>query len=253
MRVFSFGGGVQSTAVLVLAAQGKVQYDAFLFANVGEDSENPDTLAYVAQHARPYAERHRIRFEELRKPGETLLGWVYRSERSIRIPMRMANGAPGHRTCTEVFKINIIDRWIKKHGAGPHTVGLGISTDELQRARTSRDEWKTLEYPLLDLRLSRSDCARLIADAGLPLPPKSSCYFCPFKSNRQWVQLRHDKPALFGEAVKLERAMNERRAELGKDSVWLSQALMPLDHAFGTDQLTLDDALDTCESGYCMT
>jgi 3'-phosphoadenosine 5'-phosphosulfate sulfotransferase (PAPS reductase)/FAD synthetase len=47
IRVFSYGGGVQSTAALVLAAQGVIDYHTFLFANVGEDSENPDTLAYV--------------------------------------------------------------------------------------------------------------------------------------------------------------------------------------------------------------
>ena len=42
MRTFSFGGGVQSTAVLVLQAQNKLPepYDVFLFANVGDDSEH---------------------------------------------------------------------------------------------------------------------------------------------------------------------------------------------------------------------
>ncbi len=34
--VFSCGGGVQSTACLVLAAQGKIPYQTFIFANVGD-------------------------------------------------------------------------------------------------------------------------------------------------------------------------------------------------------------------------
>ena len=40
MRTFSFGAGVQSTAVLVLQALGRLPepYDVFLFANVGDDS-----------------------------------------------------------------------------------------------------------------------------------------------------------------------------------------------------------------------
>lgn len=41
LRVFSFGGGVQSTAALVLAAQGEIDFTAFIFANVGADSEHP--------------------------------------------------------------------------------------------------------------------------------------------------------------------------------------------------------------------
>lgn len=41
MRVFSFGGGVQSTAVLVLSAHGVLPYKQFIFSNVGDDSEHP--------------------------------------------------------------------------------------------------------------------------------------------------------------------------------------------------------------------
>jgi hypothetical protein len=54
MRAFSFGGGVQSVAVLVLGAQGKVQYDYYLFSNVGEDSEDPRTLEYFRNIALPF-------------------------------------------------------------------------------------------------------------------------------------------------------------------------------------------------------
>lgn len=53
LRVFSYGGGVQSTAALVLAAQGRIDFPAFVFANVGEDSEHPDgaAVADAARHA----------------------------------------------------------------------------------------------------------------------------------------------------------------------------------------------------------
>ena len=35
MRIVSFGGGVQSTAMAILAAQGKIQVDAFVFCDTG--------------------------------------------------------------------------------------------------------------------------------------------------------------------------------------------------------------------------
>ena len=45
MKVISYGGGVQSTAMLVLANQGAIDsVDAALFSNVGDDSEHPATL-----------------------------------------------------------------------------------------------------------------------------------------------------------------------------------------------------------------
>ncbi|MGI5401976.1 hypothetical protein ACQEVG_21530 [Streptomyces sp. CA-135486] len=41
MNTIPYGGGVHSTALLVLTAQGHIPYDAFLFAKVGDDSEHP--------------------------------------------------------------------------------------------------------------------------------------------------------------------------------------------------------------------
>lgn len=262
MRVFSFGGGVQSTAVLVLAAQGRVFYDAFLFSNVGEDSEHPATLAYVRDVATPYAAGHGIDLQVVRKrlrsgSETTLLEYLRKASRRIPLPVHMANGAPGRRDCTGEFKIRVIARWLREHGAtpaNPATVGLGISTDEMQRARTdSGIPYERLEYPLLDLRLSRQDCQRLIAAEGLPIPPKSACWFCPFQRLADWRRLKHDHPALFADAVVLERELIDRRTMLGKDAVYLSGQSRPLDLAVIGHQFTLDDALDTCESGYCMT
>lgn len=261
MRVFSFGGGVQSTAVLVLAVQKRVQYDAFVFANVGEESENPDTLSYVSEVAWPYAERHGIRLEEVRAKW-TLMQGIQHRLRSLIIPVKFQtrDGKRGRsrRTCTVDYKIKPIDRWLRRHGATaekPATIGLGISTDEVQRARTdSGQPFKSLEYPLLDLRLSRSDCRQIITEAGLPIPPKSACWFCPFQSLRQWRDLKHGKPELFGAAVALEMLLDHRAAGLAERSpVRLSNSVLTLDQLVAHEQMTMDDISDMCESGHCWT
>jgi hypothetical protein len=262
LRVASFGGGWQSTAMLVLAATGRIDVPVMLFANVGEDSENPATLDYVRDVAMPYAAAHGIEIHELHKVRrggltETLLQTLTRTERSIGIPVRMANGAPGNRSCTNDFKIMVVDQWLKEHGAtaaSPATVAIGISTDELHRAKTndSRRPWALNSYPLLDLRLSRQDCGRLIEAAGLPVPPKSSCYFCPFHKMTEWQTMKREQPALFDRSVALETMLNERRRRLGKDSVFLTSKGQPLLEAVG-DQSVFDFSEDTCESGYCMT
>lgn len=258
MRVFSFGGGVQSVAVLVLAAQGKVQYDHFLFANVGHDSENPDTLRYVEQVANPYAAQHGIDLIELHRTKrngqpETLYEHVAGNARSVIIPVRMSNGAPGNRGCTSDFKVKVIAKWLKEHGASkgqPAVTGLGISTDEAQRARKeSGIAWQVLEYPLLQLGLSRRDCMALIADAGLPVPPKSACFFCPYKRKAEWQEMRRTQPELFEKAVALERRINEKRKEIGKDDVYLHPSLYPLEQVVGIQQPLFEDK--DCDSGYC--
>lgn len=262
IRVFSYGGGVQSTAALVLAAQGKIDYRTFLFCNVGEDSENPGTIQFVREYAIPYAatkgidlyELHATRngqqvtlYQQLTKPGS----------RTIGIPVRMSNGAPGNRSCTLDFKIRVVDRHLKRETpalAEGATLGLGISLDEWHRMRTdSGQPWKKLDYPLVDLRLTRQDCVNIIRDAGLPIPPKSSCWFCPFHSLRTWQEMRQEEPEQFQKACELESLLNERREMLGRDKVWFTRKLRPLAQA--TTEYIQDDLFDeqdACESGYCM-
>lgn len=267
MNVFSYGGGVQSTAALVLAARGVIDFPVFLFANVGNDSEDPATLDYLEQYAKPYAALHGIQLHELhrvRRDGthETLYGRLTRpGSRSLPIPVRMSNGAPGTRSCTVDFKIRVIGRWLKAHGASadnPATVGIGISLDEIQRVNNRRAmPYEQPTYPLLDHDppLRRHDCQQIIRAAGLPVPPKSACWFCPFRRPSTWAETRRDRPDLFHRACDLENLLNARRAALGKDPVYLTRFNRPLAAAVATAQDTLpgfdDDAL--CDNGACFT
>ncbi|MEU4874027.1 hypothetical protein [Streptomyces sp. NPDC021608] len=99
VKSFSFGGGVQSMAVMVLAATGELDYRTFLMGNVGDDSEHPGTLRYLHRHAIPYAEAHGLELVVLdrvmKRSGEvrTLDQDLPREgSRSLKIPIRMSNG-----------------------------------------------------------------------------------------------------------------------------------------------------------------
>lgn len=265
MKVISYGGGVQSTALLVLAAHGQIDYSTLLFANVGDDSEHPATLAYIRNVAAPYAAGAGIELLQLRRirrdgTTETLMERLSRPDtRSIPIPVRMANGAPGRRSCTADFKIKVVGRWLRQHGATanePAVVGIGISVDEIHRANRRRSEpHEQVEYPLLDLRLRRDDCERIIESAGLPVPPKSSCFFCPFRTVDAWHQQRREDPALFARSIELEKTVNRRRAALGRDPVYLTRYGRPLAEAIPaqTDTATEEAEDSECDSGWCMT
>lgn len=261
--------GYSPPALLVLAATSRIDFGVFLFANVGADSEDPATLAYLERHAKPYAALHGIQLIELhriRRDGstETLYGRLTREgSRSLPIPVRMSNGAPGTRSCTADFKIRVIGRWLKAHGANetsPATVGIGISLDEIQRVNARRAmPYEQPMYPLLDHTppLRRIDCQRIITAAGLPVPPKSACWFCPFHRPQTWAEMRRDRPALFAKACTLEDLLNTRRATLGKDPVWLTRFNRPLTRAISEAQPMLPgfDPADeaTCDNGACFT
>lgn len=263
-RVFSFGGGVQSVAVMVLQSQGKIRYDTYIFANVGNDSENPGTIEYLNRYVRPFAEQHGINLVEQQKlrfgKPDTLYKAIMRENRSIPIPAYMSSGAPGNRTCTTDYKIAVVDRWIKHQKYDRCVIGLGISTDEWTRAKDEHWHdhhkkkkfgfWKRREHPLLDLKLSRANCLSIIAGAGLPIPPKSSCYFCPFHRNSAWIDLKRDEPELFEKALQIENRINVKRGNIGKDRIYLHTACKPLAQAVGLQPRLFDDS--ACD-GYCHT
>lgn len=269
MRTISYGGGVQSTALIVLAAQNRIPpVDAALFANVGDDSEHPATLDYVRNIATPWAKDQGITVHELHRvrrdnTAETLMGRLTKEgSRSLPIPVRMSNGAPGTRSCTADFKISVVGKWLTEHGAtktDKAEVLIGISTDEIHRASNKRAmPYETPRYPLLELGLDRAACQQVITNAGLPVPPKSSCYFCPFHRPQTWAEMRRDEPELFDKSADLEDLLNERRAMLGKDPVYLTRFNKPLRDAIGEAQqmLPLTDLspdVETCDEGYCWT
>lgn len=272
LRVVSFGGGIQSVACLVLAAQGTIDYRTFLFANVGSDSENPATLAYLDEIVRPFAQDHGLDLYELHRIPtrgvsagriETLYQRLTRpGSRSLPIPVRMPRtGAPGRRACTADFKVRPIGKWLRAHGATPDdpaTVAIGFSTDEIHRCnRKKAQPYEVPDYPLIDLGLSRADCEQVIADAGLPVPEKSACWFCPFRRPSTWATARRDTPELFWAAVELERELNRRRDQLGRHHVYLTRFGRPLDQAIpeappeeGPDAA---EGPTQCDEGYCWT
>lgn len=275
LATISYGGGVQSTALLVLAGRRDPEFEEVMggrvtdavFANVGDDSEHPATLRFVREVAAPWAAAHGVTVHELarrKRDGtvETLMGRLTREgSRSLPIPVRMSNGAPGRRSCTADFKIAVLGKWLKAHGASadnPATVAIGISTDEIERVNRKRVEpYERPVYPLVELGWDRSQCQALNVEVfGRPVP-KSSCYFCPFHRPATWAEMRRDEPELFAQSVALEDLLNQRRAELGKDPVWLTRFNRPLSEAIGAAQEPLFrdnfDGPEGCDEGACWT
>jgi len=263
--IFSFGGGVQSVAAMVLAAQGKIPYDTFVFSNVGHDSENPSTLEYIEQIVAPYMQQHKLRFEvvqRLNKAQQPVTLYEYNmnpNNRSVTIPAHLKDGGPGQRSCTSDWKVRVIDKWIKTHCTGLVYVGLGISVDEFTRMKKLKPvalrkagPLKSTRYPLIDLRLTRDACIRIIQAEGLPIPEKSSCWFCPFHSAKAWLDLSVQQPDLFAKAVDLEEHINAKRELKGKDQLRLHTSWKPLSQVVSGDQMAMfPEEDDNCEGGYC--
>lgn len=79
------------------------------------------------------------------------------------------------------------------------------------------------EYPLMEWGWSRKDCIQAIRDAGLPLPGKSSCFFCPSMKRWEIRTLYHRYPDLLRRALAIEDAAMPNLTSvrgLGRNWAW---------------------------------
>ena len=202
-NILSYGAGVNSTACLLMVMEDSRFLELrqgvdVIFADTG--GEWPETYSYIERVIRPYIGRRwglDIQRVAAVKPLEQLA-----------LEERMAP-ARVQRWCTDKAKIRPIHAYYKRMGRWPIRQILGIDYGELHRMRDSGDSRIENIYPLVDARMDRDDCKALIRAHGLPVPPKSGCFYCPFQRRRQWVSLARRHPRLFTRAVRIEETASK--------------------------------------------
>ena len=272
LRALSLGAGVQSTTLALMAACGEIgpMPDVMIFADPGD--ERAATMAHLAWLEREITTRTNGRMQCRRTGRGGRLSDRIRL-RSQAAPTRTANerfvSAPfftlgkagrvgqGKRQCTREFKIEPLERLQRdllgyrprqRIPAGACEVWIGISTDEVVRAGAAYSPWVVHRYPLLELRMSRRDCKAWLVAHGFPVPPKSACFYCPYKSDAEWRELRDDDPEAWAEAVAIDRLVRETPGMRARE--FLHRSCVPL------DQVDLSTAADrgqgmlaVCEAG----
>lgn len=109
---------------------------------------------------------------------------------------------------------------------------IGMSSDEPGRVKPARQPYLVSRHPLFDMRMTRIACLEWMRARGYPEPPRSACWFCPFRSNAEWRKLRDRDPESFALAVAFDRKareLRERSAENLRSSVYLHRDAVPLD------------------------
>jgi len=235
--VISYGGGVQSTALVVLAMSEGWDIDEIVHVDL-LDAESPATREYVSRfrewlrgvYGRDITIIERDLYGDmLARPGFTPVPWHGRREKFML-----------KRQCTREYKVQPLTRYLyDRYPAGRIGLMLGISVDEYHRMRDSSVARIEHAYPLVDRRLTRWQCREIIERAGLAVPWKSSCWFCPFRSVvSQWALVQR-YPDLAGMARALEDRINAERCSRGKDEI----VVLRVDMSAEQD--------DFCEAGFC--
>ncbi len=204
-QYLSYGGGVNSTALLILMTNRGMDFEAVY---VDHGCDWPETREYVAMLQESYP-------ITVIKPDVQGFDNIYDyAWREGIFPSRLL------RWCTDKFKVTPLNKYFNGHE--PFRVAIGIDAGESHRAKPADDVDRLKHYPLIRWGFNREDCKKVIRLAGLTMPMKSGCWFCPFQRREQWVRLQADHPDLFCRAVALENRVNEGRQSRGKFPIYLT-------------------------------
>jgi hypothetical protein len=257
IRVLSLGAGVQSTTLALLAVEGALpRPDAAIFADTGWEPhrvyEHLDRLTVVLADAD--IPLHRVSAGNLRADA------LDPTQRYCSVPyfVRNPDGSDGmgRRQCTSEYKLKPIKAKVRELLGYPHPKPvprgvfaeqwIGFSTDEVHRVRDTLDvRYSRPRHPLLELGMSRKDCARWLAVRGWASVAKSACIGCPFHGNRQWRELRDNHPDEWTDAVEFDRAIRKggARGLPLTGEAFLHRSRIPLDIA-PIDRVTRREAAE---------
>lgn len=247
---WSFGGGTQSVAIAVLVAEGKLPVpERIVIANTNYEAS--ETWEYMDRYVQPLLASVDREVEIAPRTLATTEG-LRGKNGDLLLPVFTSGGGKLPTLCSNEWKKRVVSRWLRQRGYGPSNpvrMWIGISVDEVHRAKPSGVAWQEYHWPLLlDIPTRRHECRLIVENAGLPAPPRSSCWMCPHRNNEEWTHLRDNYPKDWRRAVRVDR---EVRAADEKGGVFLHRSMLPLDDVpidAPTDQA---DMFDGCDSGFC--
>lgn len=225
--VLSLGAGVQSSCLALMATSGEVtpMPTCAIFADTGDEPQAVyDWLEWLTP-------RLAFPVKLVKRAGGTLAQETMRIRTSRdgnkynqhSPPCFLSDGKSIGlmiRQCTGDFKIDVVNREIKnlsrvKRGEfSPVEQWIGISLDEMQRMAKSGLEHVQNRWPLIEKRMTRRECISWMESRGFPRPPRSACVYCPFKSNREWLDMKESTPLEFLKAVQFEKDYQSAIAEI---------------------------------------
>ena len=233
-KYLSYGGGINSTAMMILLRQQNINFEA-VFVDHGGDY--PETYEYVKMLQDKDYPITIIKAMDWNKRAKGLTLTDYCAKYRI-MPSRQ------QRWCTAEFKIIPLYNYFKR----PCVVYIGFDYGEKNRAKMSYEDNIENIFPLIDAKIDREKCKEIILNQGLSLPRKSGCFYCPFQRINQFIRLRDDHPDLWCITKKIENDFLARRAEKGKSPYYLKSD-MPLDRLVREGQDDLFGWRKPCQCG----
>lgn len=239
-RVLSYGGGVDSFAMLVDAIARAELPDLVVFADVSDPDhldpgEWPQTYDHLRRVVMPLCARHGIPFAWLSTDAYPIRGArsLYAYFHAMRLmPSRLS------RLCTVAAKVERVTDYLEAVLPGAD-VEVWIGFEAGEEARAARDPHaqgkpakarrraaagrrvrpattigRVSRFPLMEQGMCRCRAIARIEALGYEVPRGSACVYCPFSSRGDFQTCAREQPDAFRAAVELEAQC--RRTKSGR-------------------------------------
>lgn len=238
----SLGAGVQSSTMALMAKHGEItpMPDAAIFADTqAEPASVYEWLDWLEKQL-PFP-IYRVSKGNLATDALTMKRGYVRP----LVPLWRSNGVPLWRHCTAEYKVLPIIRKLRElTGKRKVRQWIGISLDEADRMRPSRESWIENCWPLIEKRMKRKDCLDWMEAHNYPSPPRSACVFCPYHSDSEWLRL---SPEEFTRAAEWEQQFQR---VYSREPAFIHQSLVPLSEVSFRHERQLNLFRNECE-GMC--
>ena len=239
IRILSLGAGVQSSTLAMMIKHGEVEpVDAAIFADTGAEPRGVYEWLDWLESQLPFPV-HRVMHKDglLENIKESIKGGRFAGAPFYTESARLSGGTL-RRQCTREFKIHPITQKLRelcglqKGQRGGKEIRvvqyIGISWDEFQRMKPSREAWIRHEFPLVDRQMTRQHCLKWMSDHGYPFPVKSACTFCPYHNDALWRDMKMNDLDSWQQAVDIDRMI--RSGVRGTtQKLYLHRSLRPLE------------------------
>jgi hypothetical protein len=276
-RFLSLGAGVQSSTLALMIEKGQVpMVKAGIFADTGAEPEAVykwfDWLKTQVSYP-----MYKVKIGDLYWHTLWFLNNMPLIDDGLSIPFfTKENTKLGvgmmRRRCTYNYKIlpvtmkirNLLG--VKKHKKINKKTNergidllLGISYDELLRMKQNKNKYFNNIYPLVDLKMSRQNCIDWMKKNYNKIPPRSSCIFCPYHSNKEWLRIKENKND-WDKLIKFDRGLRDnkdwwghgKRNTRNKNNLYLHRSCKPLEEIdFKNTNDNQSNFVESCEEGYC--
>ena len=222
ITIASFGGGTDSTAMLIRWVKLGLPLHLVQFADTGGEK----------YHTYDHVQRMDSWLRTNGAPGITIVSApTVTLEDDCLNRKALPSIAYGFKTCSQRFKLQPQEKFVNKWqpardvwARGEKVLRLvGYDASESRRAEKAPEGNKKYinRYPLIEWGWDRARCISEIVSAGLPLPGKSACFFCPSSKKHEIIDLKKRYPDLMQRAIAIENNANLTDVKgLGRDFAW---------------------------------